>query len=111
MRSCKNCTGECCEHVDFCGTADFLDLNFDYISHKAGFLRLHLTGLNIDIPPTTFEVVKWLIFFGFEWKPDDGNFRCKWHDYETGKCTIYSIRPKMCREFSCRDMYRWKKKF
>jgi Fe-S-cluster containining protein len=26
-------------------------------------------------------------------------YRCKWHDKVTGKCTIYSKRPVMCRIF------------
>lgn len=111
MKSCMNCTGYCCEHIDFCGIADFYDLDFDYLSHKGGYARLDLYhGMQIDLPPSTFEIVEWLSFFGFEWKPEDGNFRCRYHDIVTGKCTTYSSRPQICRKYTC-NMGTWRRNF
>lgn len=112
MKSCMNCMGDCCEHIDFCEIADFYDLGFDYLSYFGGFLRMDLyDGMEIIIRPSVYEVVEWLLFFGFEWKPDDGNFRCSYHDPITGKCTIYNNRPNICRKYTCPDMNRWRKKY
>ena len=71
---------------------------------------LQITSMVVPLGPSTYQIPPCLVAIDQARRRRRGRpeiayteiqqrFTCRWHDPESGDCTIYSARPGMCRDY------------
>lgn len=93
---CEECGGKCCT-----GDSGYIFVNYYEMQEISKFL-------NLDFDEFTLKYVKKV---GYKYsliekkQKDDNGYACVFFDEDTGKCQIYSRRPKQCITFPFWECY------
>lgn len=94
------CSGQCCQSITVSG--------FTYADLRAAYLGWLRTEAEFSGPSGTFPMIQDIFLLYPMLKPkgldEQGQevFSCKNFEPTTGLCTIYEIRPTMCRLYPSR---------
>lgn len=94
---CEKCKGQCCKSI---GKQSYLWISLEELANIASFLNM---------PEPDFKKNYLRRENGLHNIKDikiGGVYSCIFQEVLTGKCSIYDVRPKQCREYPFWDVYK-----